>query len=60
MRQAPVSTPSEAEDLAVAGRELRRLARDIAAGDVSPTDLRRRALAEVKSRARRRVRMSTP
>ncbi len=34
--------PSEAEELAVAGRDLRRLARDIAAGDVSPTVLRRR------------------
>jgi cyanophycinase len=33
---------SEAEELAVAGRDLRRLARDIAAGDVSPTLLRRR------------------
>ena len=34
--------PAEAEELAVAGRDLRRLARDIAAGDVSPTTLRRR------------------
>ncbi|MEP7092106.1 MAG: cyanophycinase [Nocardioidaceae bacterium] len=34
--------PSEAEELAVAGQDLRRLARDIAAGDVSPTVLRRR------------------
>ncbi len=34
--------PSEAEELAVAGRDLTRLARDIAAGDVSPTVLRRR------------------
>jgi cyanophycinase len=32
----------EEEELAVAGRSLRRLARDIAAGDVSPTVLRRR------------------
>ncbi|HSE07377.1 MAG TPA: cyanophycinase [Nocardioidaceae bacterium] len=32
----------EAAELAVAGRDLRRLARDIAAGDVSPTQLRRR------------------
>jgi cyanophycinase len=40
----PVETvdPSEAEELAVAGRDLKRLARDIAAGDVSPTVLRRR------------------
>jgi cyanophycinase len=34
--------PSEADELAVAGRDLRRLARDIAAGDVSPSLLRRR------------------
>jgi cyanophycinase len=32
----------EAAELAVAGRDLRKLARDIAAGDVSPTQLRRR------------------
>lgn len=42
VRQLPVVDPSEAEELAVAGRDLRRLARDIAAGDVSPTVLRRR------------------
>jgi len=36
------SDPSEADELAVAGRDLRRLAQDIAAGDVSPTQLRRR------------------
>jgi cyanophycinase len=34
--------PGEAEELAVAGRDLARLARDIAAGDVSPSVLRRR------------------
>jgi cyanophycinase len=34
--------PAEAEELAVAGQDLRRLAADIAAGDVSPTVLRRR------------------
>ena len=34
--------PSEEEELAVAGRGLKRLARDIAAGDVSPSLLRRR------------------
>lgn len=33
---------AEAEDLAIAGRDLSRMARDIAAGDVSPTLLRRR------------------
>jgi len=36
------TSEEEAEDLAVAGRDLSRLARDIAAGDVSPTVLRRR------------------
>ena len=34
--------PAEAEQLAVAGRDLKRLARDIAAGDISPSVLRRR------------------
>jgi cyanophycinase len=34
--------PDEAEELAVAGRGLKRLARDIAAGDISPAVLRRR------------------
>jgi cyanophycinase len=42
VRQAPAVGVDEAEELAVAGRDLRRLARDIAAGDVSPTVLRRR------------------
>jgi cyanophycinase len=42
LRQAPVVDPTEAEELAVAGRDLKRLARDIAADDVSPTVLRRR------------------
>jgi len=42
VRQQPVVAPSEAEELEVAGRDLRRLARDIAAGDISPTVLRRR------------------
>jgi cyanophycinase len=40
--EAPDVDPAEAEELAVAGRDLSRLARDIAAGDVSPTVLRRR------------------
>ncbi len=40
--QKPVVDPSEAEELAVANRDLRRLARDIAAGDISPTVLKRR------------------
>jgi cyanophycinase len=42
VQQDPVVDPTEAEELAVAGRDLKRLARDIAAGDVSPTVLRRR------------------
>jgi cyanophycinase len=42
VQEEPVVDPSEAEELAVAGRDLKRLARDIAAGDVSPTVLRRR------------------
>ncbi len=42
IREAPVVDPTEAEELATVGRDLKRLARDIAAGDVSPTVLRRR------------------
>jgi len=42
VRQAAAVDPGEAEELAVAGRDLRRLARDIAASDVSPTVYRRR------------------
>jgi len=42
VRQKPAADPSEAEELAVAGRDLRRLARDIAAGDISPSALKRR------------------
>jgi len=42
VQQAPVVDPGEAEELAVAGRDLRQLASDIAAGDVSPSNLRRR------------------
>ncbi len=38
----PLFDPDEAAELAVAGRDLRRLARDIAADDASPTVLRRR------------------
>jgi cyanophycinase len=40
--RAPAVDDDAAAELAVAGRDLRRLARDIAAGDVSPTELRRR------------------
>jgi cyanophycinase len=39
--------PTEAEELAVAGRDLKRLARDIASGDVSPSVLRRRQARQV-------------
>jgi cyanophycinase len=46
---APVVDPNEAEELAVAGRDLRRLARDIAAGDVSPTALKRRRARRVSN-----------
>ncbi len=42
VEQRPAVDEDEAAELAVAGRDLRRLARDIAAGDVSPTQLRRR------------------
>lgn len=48
--------PSEAAEIAEAGRDLRKLARDIAAGDVSPSMLRRR-----KNRLRRKTpRISDP
>ena len=40
--EAPVADETEAEERAVAGRGLKRLARDIAAGDISPSVLRRR------------------
>jgi len=36
------SDPGEAAEIAEAGKDLRQLARDIAAGDASPTTLRRR------------------
>jgi cyanophycinase len=46
---------SEAMEIAEAGRDLRRLARDIAAGDVSPSVLRRR-----RARRRRNQEGATP
>lgn len=46
---------SEALEMAEVGRDLRRLARDIAAGDVSPTVLRRR-----RARRRRNQEEATP
>jgi len=42
LREPALVDPTEAEELAVAGRDLKRLARDIAADDVSPTQLKRR------------------
>jgi cyanophycinase len=42
VRRTVVDNPEEAEELAVAGQDLKRLARDIAAGDISPSVLRRR------------------
>jgi cyanophycinase len=42
LREPAVVDPTEAEELAVAGRDLKRLARDIAADDVSPSQLKRR------------------
>ena len=48
--QAHAVDETEAAEIAEAGRDLRQLARDIAAGDVSPTNLRRRL-----ARNRRRV-----
>jgi cyanophycinase len=42
VRRQPEVAPHEAEELEVAGRDLRRLAQDIAAGDISPSVLRRR------------------
>ncbi len=44
----PALAPHEAEGLATANRDLRKMAQDIAAGDVGPSELRRRV-------ARRRV-----
>ena len=38
----PVTDPADADELATANRDLRKMARDIAAGDVSPSVLRRR------------------
>jgi len=49
----PVVDESEAHEIAEAGRDLRRLARDIAAADVSPSALRRRLARTRKSASRR-------
>ena len=53
--QAQEVDDTEAAEIAEAGRDLRQLARDIAAGDVSPSNLRRRL-----ARNRRRVTPATP
>ena len=42
VQQAPVVDPAEATEIAEAGKDLRQLARDIAAADASPSVLRRR------------------
>jgi cyanophycinase len=52
-----VHDPAQTEELAVAGRDLRRLARDIDADDVSPSTLRRRQARQVR---RRRARPAKP
>jgi cyanophycinase len=47
----PVIDQSEADELAMANRDLRKLARDIAAGDVSPSVLRRRIARRTRGAA---------
>src|SRR3954453_19208898 len=42
LREPTLVDPTEAAELAVAGRDLKRLAQDIAADDVSPSQLKRR------------------
>ncbi len=39
---SPRTDPAEADELASANRDLRKMARDIAAGDIGPSVLRRR------------------
>ncbi|MCW2782565.1 MAG: cyanophycinase [Marmoricola sp.] len=48
VRAVPAANPTEIAELAVANRDLRKLARDIAAGDVSPAQLRRRVARRSK------------
>jgi cyanophycinase len=38
----PLVDPDETGELASANRDLRKMARDIAAGDIGPSELRRR------------------
>ncbi|WP_125036153.1 cyanophycinase [Nocardioides sp. LS1] len=47
----PTVDPGEAAEMAEAGRDLRQLARDIAADGVSPTNLRRRIARTTRKRA---------
>jgi cyanophycinase len=54
VRQPPAIDESEADEIAEAGSDLRRLARDIAAADASPTALRRRQARSRKQTAPRR------
>jgi len=49
---APAIDPEEADELAEAGRDLRQLARDIAAADATPAAIRRRLARKRKSRVR--------
>ena len=49
VRQEPVVDPSDAEELEVAGRDLRRLAQGIATGDVSPSASKRRRVRRVSN-----------
>ena len=53
---APAIDPDEADELAEAGRDLRQLARDIAAADAAPAAIRRRLQRKKKSR----LRLDTP
>jgi cyanophycinase len=46
-----VVDPAEADELAMANRDLRKMARDIAAGDVSPSVLRRRIARRTRGAA---------
>ncbi|WP_205472241.1 cyanophycinase [Nocardioides sp. SYSU D00038] len=48
--QAATPDPDEAAEMAEAGRDLRQLARDIAAADASPSVLRRRLARRTRSR----------
>jgi cyanophycinase len=51
VRAEPEIDPGEADELALANRDLRKMARDIAAGDVSPDTLRRRIARRTRGAA---------